>query len=732
MQESILKERSSRNTMRDFYNIVFRHKQKLILFFVSVMIAVSLGTFLMPDIYQSNGKLLVRMGRESTDIVDPTAPAGRERISLSQNRENELNSEMEILTSEELVGEVVDAIGVKAILKGKSTGKKEQPSSVTPKQNQGRNKAIRKLMKNLKVEVVKKSNIIALAYEAKAPKLASDVLTKLIDYYLEKRFSVYRTEGAYNFFKQQKEKLYNALAQTEKQIRDTKNRTNIGALLEQRPLLLERISALQTEIESNESALVVSKAKADVLQVALVGLPKRLITKEISGQALTAADQMRTALNQLELKEDEILSSFTENSIYAKEIRRQIAEARELLANAMEAKTVETGINETHQKLELDLTAEQAILSSLQAKAEALIEHMVRARAELKTINDTEVLLSQLHRDKEIHEFNYRRYSRRLEQSRIDGVLENEKISNIRVFQAPTVPLKPVRPVPLLNLFLGLVLGLFGGLGLVLLTDYLDHSFKKPEDIEEKLDVPALGVVPALFIEGVPSKEKRPGVPVKFNAASRLKKPCETCLERLLASAKRQSKKQRILSISIISCHKGEGVSTISAYFAAALAERSEGRVMLVDANLQDPLAHRIFGLNLSPGLADILIRGQSQSSIIHPSTVNNLDLLCAGKSETEVNPRLFESKAFTDLLNFWKSEYSFVIFDTPAVWEENHAVSLGSVVDGVIMVIEAEGVRWEVAQRAKNRLTDTGSNIIGGILNKRRFYVPKWLYSRL
>ena len=175
MQESILKERSSGNTLRDFYNIVFRHKQKLILFFVSVMIAVSLGTFLMPDIYQSNAKLLVRMGRESTDIVDPTAPAGRERISLSQNRENELNSEMEILTSEELVGEVVDAIGVKAILKGKSTGKKEQPSSVTPKQNQGRNKAIRKLMKNLKVEVVKKSNIIALAYEAKAPQLASDV-----------------------------------------------------------------------------------------------------------------------------------------------------------------------------------------------------------------------------------------------------------------------------------------------------------------------------------------------------------------------------------------------------------------------------------------------------------------------------------------------------------------------------------------------------------------------------
>jgi len=151
-----------------------------------------------------------------------------------------------------------------------------------------------------------------------------------------------------------------------------------------------------------------------------------------------------------------------------------------------------------------------------------------------------------------------------------------------------------------------------------------------------------------------------------------------------------------------------------------------------VDANLYNPLVHRIFGVKLSPGLEDILDQGHSQAAIIQPSSVNNLDLLCAGRSDTADKTRLFKSKTFFDLLNYWKNEYSFVVLDTPAVWDENFAVSLGSVVDGIILVIEAEKMRWEVAMRAKERLTKDGEKIIGGVLNKRRFYVPEWLYKTL
>ena len=84
------------------------------------------------------------------------------------------------------------------------------------------------------------------------------------------------------------------------------------------------------------------------------------------------------------------------------------------------------------------------------------------------------------------------------------------------------------------------------------------------------------------------------------------------------------------------------------------------------------------------------------------------------------------------EMLSYWKKEYSFVVLDTSAVWDENHAVRMARVADGVIMVVEAESTRWEVVQRAKKRLADGGAHLIGGILNKRRYYVPPWLYKTI
>jgi len=387
---------------------------------------------------------------------------------------------------------------------------------------------------------------------------------------------------------------------------------------------------------------------------------------------------------------------------------------------------VEQGLNEVRQKLKLALVTEDAELTSFQAKSGIINGQMANARVELKAINDTEVLLSRLDRDKEIQEYNYRKYSRNLEQSRIDGAVEKAKISNISILQSPVASPKPVRPKLLLNLLLGLCLGIIGGLGVVLVSNSLEHSFKKPEDIEEKLNIPALGAIPFLHREGA---ENESALSLRFDSSSEVKRHCKIMLEHILRSKRTEELRH---TASITSCYKGEGVSTVSAYVASVLAEHTDERVLLVDAHLSDPVQHRIFDANLSPGLADILAGGQSQAAIIQSTSVDKLDLLCAGQATTSSATQSFESKkAFTEMLNYWKNEYRFVIFDSPALEEENHAVTLGNIVDGVILVVEAETIRWEVALRAKERLTKSGT-IIGGILNKRRFYVPSWLYKTL
>src|SRR4030067_3522912 len=94
-------EKIPERSLRDVYYILFRHKLKVILFFIAVIVTVTLGTFLASEIYRSDAKLLVRLGRESVSL-DPTATTGPV-ISVGQQRENEIKSELEILNSKELV-----------------------------------------------------------------------------------------------------------------------------------------------------------------------------------------------------------------------------------------------------------------------------------------------------------------------------------------------------------------------------------------------------------------------------------------------------------------------------------------------------------------------------------------------------------------------------------------------------------------------------------------------------
>ena len=104
----------SEQSIRDFYFVIFRQKWKIIIFFLTVVTVVTVGTLISSPIYQSEAKLLIRVGRESVSL-DPTASTGQ-TISIGQQREAEVKSELEILKSQDLVERVVDTIGPAAFL----------------------------------------------------------------------------------------------------------------------------------------------------------------------------------------------------------------------------------------------------------------------------------------------------------------------------------------------------------------------------------------------------------------------------------------------------------------------------------------------------------------------------------------------------------------------------------------------------------------------------------------
>ena len=508
-------------SLRDFYYVLFRHKWKVILFFLAVVVTVTVGTFLATEIYKAEAKLLVRIGRESVSL-DPTATTGQV-ISIGQSRESEINSELEILKSRELTEKVVDAFGPKVFLEPLEEGpslraaqdrfraiRQSFQEPMRKVQNflidldlihslSDREKAVIQITKNLEIETQKNNNILFLSYEDRSPQLAQNVLTKLIDFFKDKHITTHRTAGSYKFFDTQADQLRGQVARAEDELKNLKSKTGVASLDEQKRILLNRMGAMQQEVESSQAALVISMAKGKDLQEKLAGISPTLVTQETKGTGNYAADLMRSRLYELQLKEQDLISRYTETSQPVREIRRQIAEAQALLDKEEPTRTqVTTGINTTHQQLNLDLIKEMANLSSLEAKGRVLKTQQEAAREELTVLNNTEVKMVNLQRELSLLDGKYRKYSDNLEQARIDQAMESNKISNISVVQPASASTKPVRPRKVLNLALGFFLGIFGGLGLAFFSEYVDHSLKTPQDVEEKLGLQLLASIPYL------------------------------------------------------------------------------------------------------------------------------------------------------------------------------------------------------------------------------------------
>jgi capsular exopolysaccharide synthesis family protein len=580
-------------------------------------------------------------------------------------------------------------------------------------------------MKNLKFDSQKNSNIISVSYETQSPKLAQAVIDKLIQFYLDKHIQVHRTAGSEEFFHQQTEQLRTRLAQTENTLKDLKNQSGIGSVTEQRSILLNRIGSLQRSIEETGAALASSQSKVQAMGKTLAALPKTLVRTKITGYSGNPIDFLQQRLLELQLKEKDLLTTMTDKSRMVQDIKQQIAETQELMGKE----------GATHEQVNsLALLTERANLAKFRTKAGVLKEELASAQNELKALNDAEVRIAQLEREHEIQKANYRNYSDKLSQARIDRALELEKISNISVVQPASYPVKPIRPRKALNLALGFFLAAFGALGLACSSEYLDHTFQTPEEVTKKLQWPVLAAIPRFIPQGVKGSQ---GARAPFllpqsegwDMAVEMTTQWRLIPANLLGS---RSSQETARLLALISCYPGEGVSTVATSLALNLAQQQGGRVLLVDTNVvARPAAHQFLGVDHNTGLAEISTLGPDKTNGILPSSINNLDILPLGHSQANL-ARFFESRQFTELLNIWKQEYNFVLVDTPALHEAGWVTQLASMANGVVLVIEAEQTRWEVVQQAKEVLEKAHANVLGVVLNKRQFHIPEWLYRTL
>jgi uncharacterized protein involved in exopolysaccharide biosynthesis len=705
-------------TVRDILNVLFRHKKKIIAFFICTVVLVSVATLLMKKTYESTAQVLIRLGRENTTL-DPTVTIGT-ALNISESRENEINSEMEVIKSREIAEKVVKAIGIDRILNRKPE-KTSNKLLTTLDSLTLRESAVLAITKNLTAEVVKKTNVINITFDSHDPKTAQDVITYLIGFYQEKHMAIFRPSGSYGFFEKQTDTLNEQLNDREDSLRSLKNSTGIASIEPQRTDLLSRISALQLESEQVNADLVASGAKIRNLQKSLEDLPRIINEQKMAGTAQSSSELLRTQLNELKVKKQELGTKYSDSSRTVTDIQRQIDETSTLLNKEEFNNSRSTAARE----IQMNLLAEQSNFSGLSAKARSIHLVLESARGELTKFNNNAVGISRLERQQDLGENNYRKYTENLEQSRIDGALKAGNMSNIAIIQAATFPIKPLKPRKLYNLALGILLGLFGGLSLAFIAEFLDHTLKSREDVETQLHLPVLGAVS--FFNGKNGKVT--------DATSVSHAETFEAIRGALHSTQDKMELPRVIGIT--SCYSGEGVSTTAANVSKALAFRhDQGKVLLVDLNLDDPFQHSHFGVPLSPGFTD-LVEPQSPAPTNQSVSralckdASGIDVLPAGRKSQ--NPlQLGRSERFTQIIAAGKKDYATMIFDLPSLAQSSMAIELAKYFDGIILVVESERVRRQVAQQAIAKMSRAGIAILGVVINKRKFYVPHWAYKRL
>lgn len=186
-------------------------------------------------------------------------------------------------------------------------------------------------------------------------------------------------------------------------------------------------------------------------------------------------------------------------------------------------------------------------------------------------------------------------------------------------------------------------------------------------------------------------------------------------------------------TLLLTAANTGSGTSTSALAFASQLALMSAGNVLLIDASLSPGGLSQQLGLAKLRGYSDLLFNQDTpplaQDCIVRLSD-QPFDVLPVGtwkRGRDRLDPEQLRV-----LLHQLSNQYRFVVIDGEAIYASADSLVIGTLVDGVILVVCAEETRWEVAQAASQRLTQAGARLIGSVFNKRKYYMPKWLYENL
>jgi len=199
--------------------------------------------------------------------------------------------------------------------------------------------------------------------------------------------------------------------------------------------------------------------------------------------------------------------------------------------------------------------------------------------------------------------------------------------------------------------------------------------------------------------------------------------PLATEFRRLFHRIHESPRNSDLKSVLVTSAVTGEGKSTISACLSITAA-RKGCKTLLIDCDLRRPTLHRLFGLDRSGGIVEVLSEGLPVKSVIKKTELENLEIITAGKAIA--NPsELFDSRAIGAMVGELKFYYDYAFVDAPPVIPVSDPMLLAHETDGVLLVVKAGATPREVVERAAEIMRTNATTILGVVLNNAKGSLP-------
>ncbi|HLK88469.1 MAG TPA: polysaccharide biosynthesis tyrosine autokinase [Polyangia bacterium] len=565
----------------------------------------------------------------------------------------------------------------------------------------------------LSVKPLKDSRLALITVSDGKPQRAALIANTVADTYIEYNLD-YKLEGARSamaWLAEQESDLKHQLEQSELKLYQYKKDRNLLAvsLDDKQSMLSANLSNVNAKLTELHIRILELDSKRKMIERARNNIGEEETLPEIREKG--TIEKLRDSYVQLEKEAADLSSRYGPEHPKMKALQGQMDTIKRTYEQEVD------GVLATFEKSYQELLDNERSLK-------ALMEQQKKEAIELSKI---EVEYKPLQRAAEQEDKMYGIIASRQKEIDITGPM---KTNNVRVLERAIVPGVPVRPKPVQNLLLGLMLGLGTGIALAFAIEALDNTLKTQQDVEQFLGTPVLGLVPIIgaapggeaLQEGDNLRERDLGVFLDPKSVA------AECCRSIRTNILFMSPDRPLKTMVVTSPSPQEGKTTSAINLGVTMAEAG-GRVLIVDTDMRRPRLHRSFGVPNQTGISTVIVGKATLEQAIKRTDVPNLDVLTCGP--VPPNPsELLHTDRFGAVLAECAKLYDRIILDSPPTSAVTDPAVLGNLADGVVLVIKAGETTREAAMHARRQLATAKARLFGVIVNAIDFSNPAYGYE--